>query len=154
MLDMRKRCGKMDKLRFFLKENFDADLSDEFVKRANYFSSMDFLEYVSVDGFTISERIDAVLTVVWNKERTKIVGFKLKGFGFVFETYVKPLFQLADEDFNPIVRALELAFTDLGDQVASDSSPVPSQKRINAYNETKAFIKEEHVTLPTELSVA
>ena len=55
-----------------------------------------------------AERIDQFLTVLWHPYEEKLVGIKIKGFGFLFER-VKSILNLKDEHFFPVIKALEAA---------------------------------------------
>lgn len=143
----------MNKLSNVLHEVFGANLADEFVKRASYNESMDFLEYIACDCIAVSERVDGFLTVMWNYEHTEIIGFKLKGFKYLFNTHIKDLAQLKDSDFNPIMDMLEIVFTMIGNEIISDTA-MPKDERLKAYKATRELIKKDAVKLPVELMAA
>lgn len=142
----------MDKLTVFLNDAFGAHLSPVFVKRATYNADMDFLEYVSCDDVTVSDRIDPFLTVMWNYEQTDIVGFRLKGFRCIFNEILKKVSHLKDEDFDPLVDTLKLVFTKFG----NDLFPAPAEdsSRADAYKSTVRLIKQDKVHLPEEVTQA
>jgi len=141
----------MDKLSSVLKANFGVGLSEEFVKKAWYNREMDFLEYVSIDDFTFSERVDTFLTVIWDDEKSKIVGFKLKGIAYVFNELLKPKAGLNDGHFDMLIQALEKCFTAIGDQVIDEAN---SERRKRAYESTRRLIVQDHVVLPEDLLAA
>lgn len=141
----------MDKFSEQLEEQFNAILSDEFVKRASYYSAMDFLEYVSRDTTVVADRVDGVLTALLDADTGELIGFRLKGFGHIFNTHVKPLFQLTDEDFLPIVRVLEHYFTQAADSVCDDVDQV---RRERVYKACYKLASDDEVTVPADLELA
>ena len=68
-------------------------------RSAVYFESMDYIDYVRCDGITVSERVDEFLTIIWDKNRENIVGFRLKGIKNFFLVKLKPALSLFDSDF-------------------------------------------------------
>jgi hypothetical protein len=142
----------MDKLSLFLLETCGANLSQDFVKSAVYNEEMDFLEYVSKNDVTVSDRVDGFLTVMWNYDQDEIVGFRLKGFRCIFNDIIKPLSKLKDEDFDPLVEALEKIFTKLGDEIFSNQSN--EDYRVKAYKSALHLIKSDKVDLPDQFKRA
>jgi hypothetical protein len=149
----------MNRLTNLLSEVYGANLSHVFLKRASYNSTMDFLEYVSIDEVTISDRIDPFLTVMWNFDQTEIVGFRLKGFHCIFNKYIKPLFELKDADFEPLVDALKYVYTAIGDELFATQGLVnqdgeSQSHRAAAYKLTMKLVKEEKINLPPQFQRA
>lgn len=138
----------MDKLTSFLNDAYDAHLSQKFEKRASYNEDMDFLEYVSLDAVTISDRVDSFLTVMWNYNQDQIVGFRLKGFRCIFNQIIKPLSKLKNEDFDPLVEALEKIFTKIGNDIFIDKNS--DDYRVEAYKAALSLIKTDKIDLPPE----
>ncbi len=60
-----------------------------FTPCAVYRRNMDFIEYMTKDEVTVSDRIDHFLTLIWNLQQDEVVGFKLKGFQFVYDKFIK-----------------------------------------------------------------
>lgn len=143
----------MDKFSSFLSDNFDVTITEGFEKRASYYDAMDFLEYVSLDETVVADRVDNFLTVLWNAEQTEVIGFRCKGFGYVFGEFVKPAMKLNDDDFNPIKFALEMIFTKAG-EIIFDGVRIDDERRQSAYTESLALIRRDNVTLPVELAAA
>lgn len=139
----------MDRFTTLLNEQFGATLAEDFINRASYYSQMDVLEYISKDTTTISDRVDEFLTLFLDADNRNVIGFRLKGFGYVFNNYVKRLMKLKDEDFNPIVNALECGFSKIGAQMFPDVDE-EDERRVQAYRSTKRMIKEEEVELPVD----
>ena len=139
----------MNELAAALKKDFNAELSGEFVRRACYYPKIDCIEYLSSNEIAISERVDEFLTLIWNEEFSNIIGFKLKGFRFVFNKILKPLREVRDEDFNLIVEAFEHILTQFGDGMfkQSEKDASISEKRKGAYKNVIKFAKEEKVSL-------
>lgn len=143
----------MDKLSVFLSETYGANLSQDFVKSAVYCEEMDCLEYVSVDDITISDRIDSFLTVILSYDQTQIVGFRLKGFRCIFNDIIKPLSKLKDEDFDPLVEALENIFTRIGGEIFPTQSQSDDDYRVSAYKSALQLIKSDKVDLPEQFKI-
>lgn len=118
----------MDKLKEYLANNFSVDLQDDLAARssfkpyASYFDAMDQVEYLTVDAIVISERIDEYLTLIWDKSRVKVVGFKLKGFKYIFNTYLKELYKLQDEEFIRLISVVESIIKILGPSIMEDAN--------------------------------
>lgn len=131
----------MNEFKNALKSDFGAELSGEFVRRACYYPKIDCIEYMSSDEIAISERVDGYLTLLWNEDFSKLLGFKLKGFRFTFNTIIKPIQGIIGDDFNSMmVAALQNHFTELGDGLFSE-------KRQTAYKDVIAFIKSEKIAV-------
>lgn len=101
---------------------------------AVYFLDSDCVEYVKEDAFCVYERVDSFLTLIFDETKFNLVGFKLKGFKYFFDQYMKPLFKLNDSQFIDLVSVIEAVFTHIGDTVFSEGD----EERKRAY---KAAIK-------------
>lgn len=91
----------------------------EFEPYARYLADMDMLLYVREDCSYRAERVDPVLTILWDPDREKdrLVGVKVKGFHHVF-LQVKKALGLYDEQFLPLMKFVEAAFElGLGEQL-------------------------------------
>lgn len=139
----------MDNLAKRLEGQFGATLSDHFVKKASYNHSMDCLEYVSVNDITVSDRIDDFLTLIKSYDQSEVVGFKLKGFRYIFKEIIQPICQLDDEDFNPLIDVMKNLFTRVGDDAFVDK-----EKRTSAYRLAIEITKRDCVNLPDNLNIA
>ena len=129
-----------------LKSDYGVNWSDTFVRRACYYSKIDCIEYISKDEIAISDRIDEYLTLIWDESCSELIGFKLKGFRYAFNTYIKPIAGIIDGDINIImVTALEHFFTELGDELFPEK-----EKRQEAYRNVIRFIKKESITMEEE----
>jgi len=127
-----------------LKANFDADFSEQFQKRACYYPKVDFIEYLSVDAITVSERIDTFLTLIWDDNHVELVGFRLKGFRYVYDEVLKPLKNIKEDAFDLIMEAVEHIYTQIGNDAFQ--SPKDDEKKTDAYKNVIAFIKKEEVS--------
>lgn len=137
----------MDKFSSLLSERFDASLAHNFQRQASYYAGMDFLEYVSEDTTTIADRVDSFLTVLLDADEHRLVGFRFKGFGHAFSTFIKPVMKLRDDDFNPIVFALERYFTDVGNTMID-------QRREEAYKQVLELAERDKVGIPEDFLAA
>lgn len=99
---------------------------------ALYFHDSDCVEYVREDGFSIYDRIDEYLTLVYDKTGRILIGFKLKGFKYLFTRALEPAYRLNEKQFVNLVSAIEAICTILGKTLFND------EKRTGAY---KAAIK-------------
>jgi hypothetical protein len=109
---------------------------------ALYFLESDCVEYVKEDAFSVHERIDSFLTLIFDESKINLVGFKLKGFKHVFDK-VKPLFELEDMQFIHLVRVIERALTDIGNMVFS----VGDDERKRAYKAAIKLASNDNVRL-------
>lgn len=91
-----------------------------YIPVAVYFAESDCVEYVKEDTFCVYDRVDNFLTLIHDATKTRLIGFKLKGFKSVFNTHLKPLYKLNDEQFVNMVSAIEAICTELGEEVFSE----------------------------------
>jgi hypothetical protein len=91
--------------------------ADNYRPVAVYFMDSDCVEYVKEDTFVVYERVDEFLTLIFDETKIGLVGFKLKGFKHLFETHLKPLFELNDKQFLVLVSAIEAVCNQLGDEL-------------------------------------
>lgn len=110
----------MENLYKIIKDVFETDVSRDFIKRASYYSSMDYVEYVARDAICVSDRIDQFLTLIWADE--ELVGFRLKGFRCIFDNVIKEVHELRDSDFLPMIVAIENVLTHLGNEFIGDDT--------------------------------
>ena len=90
---------------------------DRYLPTAVYYLDSDCVEYVKEDAFCIYDRVDDFLTLIMDEGKLNLIGFKLKGFKFVFEQHLKPLFELNDMQFIDLVSAIELHVAKIGEAV-------------------------------------
>lgn len=139
----------MDSLTTLLQEQFGAALAEDLVRRASYYREMDFLEYVSRDTTTVSQRIDNCLTLMLDADSRETIGFRFKGFGYVFNTVIRQLIKLRDEDFDPLITAMEIVFTTLGNDCLPGLQQ-DDERRLLAYKKAREIAKRDRVELPEE----
>ena len=77
-----------------------------FSPHAKYHVGMDALYYLEEDCAYRAERIDQFLSILWHPHEARAVGIKLKGIRYYF-TLLKELFGLSEEDWPPLIEALE-----------------------------------------------
>lgn len=116
-------------------------LAAAFQPRAVYFSDSDCVEYVKEDAFTVYDRVDDFLTLIYDETKIDLVGFKLKGFKHFFNTKLKPIFKLNDEQFVTLVSVLEARCTEIGTKIADDD------RRKRAYMAARKLAANDKVEL-------
>lgn len=130
----------MERLNEVLKNVFDVTMSDTFERKATYNPAMDCVEYVSADEVAVAFRIDGFLTLYKDRNRQRVIGFKCKGFRYVFEKLRQQGAPLEEKHFLPIVKLIEAALTEIGDQVCDE------EKRA-AYDEAMRIASNDDVKL-------
>lgn len=110
----------------------------EFRAAAFFDSTMDYLEYLREDKFTVSDRVDQFLTLILDAHSREVIGFRLKGFRAIFNR-LKPALSLRDEDFVTLIQLIEHIATLEGEQFLAD------QKRVDRYREARALAKRDDV---------
>ncbi len=132
----------MQELAQFFNEAFDATLSDDFIPRASYYPAMDYVEYVSRDTTCVYDRIDDVLTLIYDREQKETIGFKIKGFKYFFNTELKKEFDLNEDHFLPLVDVIEKLLTKLGAETyGKGQNKIREQK----YKEAAAIATKDKV---------
>jgi hypothetical protein len=117
--------------------------NEKYIPQAVYFMDSDCVEYVKEDTLNIYERIDDFLTLIWDETRLTLVGFKLKGFQYVFNEHLKPLYKLNDEQFIDLVSAIEAHFTEVGNEIFARGD----QHRVAAYKAALKLAANDNVRL-------
>lgn len=105
---------------------------------AIYYETSDCLEYVRADDLFYYERIDSFLTLIRDIETGEAVGFKLKGFRYIFQHYGQK-FALTDDEFVSVMQAFGVLFTELGDKLLND----PNKQK--AYDEAARIAANDNV---------
>ena len=95
------------------------------------------------DAFCVYERVDDFLTLVFDETKFNLVGFKLKGFKFVFDKHLKPLFEMHDSQFIDLVSVIEAGVTKIGDQMFSEIN----EERRRAYKAAWKLAGNDNVKL-------
>ena len=136
----------MDKLAEHLRQ-YNATLAKDYCPHASYYESMDFVEYITRDVTTVSDRIDEFLTLIWDSNFDEVVGFRLKGFKFIFNEYLKPTLQLRDSHFVPLVSVLEAVARTIGNALFE------AENRERAYRKAMRLAERNEARL-TDLPLA
>jgi hypothetical protein len=123
----------------------DSELSinEKYVAQAVYFMDSDCVEYVKEDALHIYDRVDDFLTLVLDGTGLTLVGFKLKGFKYVFNAHLKPLYELNDEQFINMVSAIEAHFTEVGNEIFASGN----RARAAAYKAVLKLAANDNVRL-------
>lgn len=119
----------------------EAWLAAEYRPTAMYFPDADSVEYVSEDTICVYERIDGVLTLIWDETRFRTIGFKLKGFRWFFEQHLQSHFKLNEGAFLKLVQVIEVVCQELGDELFTD------ERRSRAYMAARKMAAQNDVEL-------
>lgn len=122
----------------------DVALNEPYRPCAVYFDDSDCIEYVKEDGFAVYERVDDFLTLIFDKTKIRLIGFKLKGFKCVFNEQLKPLYELNDQNFVEIVSVIEAVCSKVGDCLFADDY------RSRAYKAAHKMAIDDNVKLSYE----
>lgn len=134
----------MDKLASELRSCYGVSLASEFVSKATYNHSLDFIEYVADDCFVLSERIDAFLTILKDGDTGDLVGFKLKGFAFAYNEHLKPILgPKATHPFIDLVPVLTYYIGQAGNEIFGDLK----EKRKRAYESVAVLVQEKEIKI-------
>jgi hypothetical protein len=120
-----------------------AVLRGEYIPTAVYFLESDCVEYVKEDSFCVYERVDKFLTLIFDETKLNLIGFKLKGFKYIFDKHLKPLFELNDRQFIDLVSVIEAVITQFGNQIFS----VDDEQRARAYKAALKLAANDNVKL-------
>ena len=121
----------------------EPEFGTPYTPSAVYFLESDCVEYVREDAFCVYERVDDFLTLVFDETKFNLVGFKLKGFKFVFDKHLKPLFEMHDSQFIDLVSVIEAGVTKIGDQMFSEIN----EERRRAYKAAWKLAGNDNVKL-------
>lgn len=133
----------MDRLTQDLHSCFGVGLASQFASKAIYHHALDFVEYVADDGFVLSERVDEYLTLLRNGETKELVGFRLKGFAYMYNHWIKPLFGEGVGDLLDLLPVFTFLVGRLGDDAFSDVI----ERRASAYKEAARFASIRQVKI-------
>lgn len=124
-----------------------ARLDGGYAPVAIYFSDSDCVEYVTEDAFAVCERVDHFLTLIFDETKFRLVGFKLKGFRYVFETVVRPSLE-ENVDFVDLHDVIERTCTAIGDEIFGN------EERHRAYMAASKMAANENVRLKADYLAA
>lgn len=108
---------------------------------ALYYHDSDCVEYVKEDSFAIYDRVDEYLTLVYDQTGHILIGFKLKGFKYIFTKALAPAYRLNEQQFLSMASVIEAVCTLLGDDLFKD------EKRASAYKAAKKIAANDNVEL-------
>lgn len=115
----------------------------DFETCAFYLSSMDYLEFITVDKTTVDRRVDEFLTLIFDASLENLVGFKLKGLKYHFNKQVKDILQQeANSDFVLLVLILETIMESIGPEFCNGINK-------NAYEDAKRFASNSKARVET-----
>ncbi len=110
---------------------------------AIYYEDADSLEYVRLDKPTVYRRVDEFLTLILDMSSREPVGFKLKGFRYIYNSHVRHDDRLDKEDFPRVVKILEDIMTSLGNRIfEDDNARLAYQTALNIAEEDKVKLSE------------
>ena len=121
--------------------NSDAWLTAEFIPSAAYYSDNDCVEYVNEDTACVYERIDEFLTLIRDETGYNLIGFKMKGFRYIYETHLKSRVVLDHSSFVRMAQVIEAVCQQIGDDLWVDD------RRGNAYKAAKKIAEKDRVEL-------
>lgn len=121
--------------------NPDTWLVAEFAPIATYFPDSDCVEYVNEDTVAVYSRVDEFLTLIFDETGIRPIGFKLKGFRYIFETHLKQHLNLNEAAFVRLVQAIEAVCQEIGDELTGN----PDRKR--AYQVARKIAEREKAEL-------
>lgn len=114
------------------------NLSTPYKAKAIFYESSDIVEYVRSDVSTVSRRIDGFLTLAFDMhDKSRLVGFKLKGFKNFYLKYMKDQQQF--DDFLAVVSVLETAIGRAGNSLFDKA------ERDEAYRKARQIATEDGV---------
>ena len=116
-------------------------IKGEYVPCAVFFADSDCVEYVKRDAFCVYDRVDEYLTLIYDDSAMNLVGFKVKGFKHIYDTQLKSLFRLNDNQFIDFVSVIERLCETIGDSLFTDAS------RRRAYRAARNLAANDNVRM-------
>jgi hypothetical protein len=117
------------------------DLDTTYQPVAVYLEDADTVEYVRLDRPCLYHRVDGILTLALDLHTRELNGFRLKGFKNFFLKHLKPKYRLLDDDFIPLVSAIEQAIQVVGEEITRDPD------RQAAYRQAKCMAHQDSVSI-------
>lgn len=113
---------------------------DAYVPTAVYYELADSVEYMREDAPCVQRRIDDHLTLAWNLDRSKVIGFRLKGFRNFFLRELQPTCSFLDSEFLSLVYVVEKVCESLAAQLGAEAF---DEDRKKAYNLVHKIAQED-----------
>ncbi len=133
-------------LESIIEDQFGVKLG-RFTPCASYYEDMDYVEYISSPTIAVAQRIDSHLTILLDKNQENVIGFKVKGFRYLFETKLKSLYDLKNEEFVGLTSALEILYTDIGNEMLREGNEIQQKETEWAYRQAMILAKNDNVNL-------
>lgn len=119
----------------------------EFVPGARYYADLDYLLYMQECRSYRADRVDDFLTVLWHPDEDRLIGVKFKGWRLMFDE-LKEKMGWEDEDFFPLVKALEYGLVEAIARYIEKYQGVPPSERYR-----KAALYSKAIRLVNEATV-
>ena len=119
----------------------ESKTTNHFAPCATYFHDSDCVEYVKSDSFSIYDRVDEFLTLIYDGTGKQLIGFKLKGFKNLFTKQLEPIYRLNGNQFLRVVSAIEAICVVLGEQL------IDGDDRKLSYEAAANMAANDNVTL-------
>ena len=107
-----------------------------------YLEDADSVEYVRRDVACTYHRVDGFLTLAYEMKTHELIGFRLKGFKNFFLKELQPKYGYLENDFVPLVSAIEQRVQRVGDQLTGDAV------RSAAYLNAKRMADDDSIEIP------
>jgi hypothetical protein len=91
---------------------------------AIYYDEADSLEYIRRDEPAVYRRVDELLTLIISMKTREPIGFRLKGFRYLYLKHLKGKLRQDDSDFPRLVQVFEHAMGMVGDKVFEEERRV------------------------------
>ena len=117
------------------------DLGTDYQPVAIYLEDADSVEYFRQDAPRVYRRVDGFLTLVLDMKTRELTGFRLKGFRNFFLNHLITKSQILDDDFIPLVSAIEDLVKLIGDELTRDL------ERKEAYRQAKRMAHQDSVAI-------
>ncbi len=113
--------------------------NSQYTPAAIYYENSDSLEYVRRDDPAVYRRVDEYLTLVLDLHSRALLGFKLKGFRYLYQTHLMPKYHLKDHQFLSLITVLEDVMRVGGDAIFE------AAEREAAYRDARDIAAEDNV---------
>ena len=114
---------------------------DRYEPVAVYYHDSDCVEYVREDAFVIYDRVDEFLTLIHDRTGHQLLGFKLKGFKYIFMEKLEPIYRLNESQFLTLVSAIEAICSIVGGNLFED------ERRAAAYQAARKMAQDYRAEL-------